>query len=44
MSPRTLDSLMHNEAEANPAHLGESVTHGALTHSSTLSHVELDKY
>lgn len=23
MSPRTLDSLMHNEAEANPGHLGE---------------------
>ena len=22
MSPRTLDSLMHNEAEANPGHLG----------------------
>ena len=24
MSPRTLDSLMHNEVEANPSHLGES--------------------
>lgn len=27
MSPRTLDSLMHNEAEANPGHLGESQTY-----------------
>lgn len=33
MSPRTLDSLMHNEAEANQGHLGESLTQKyAYTH------------
>lgn len=31
MSPRTLDSLMHNEAEANPGHLGERLAPKAAT-------------
>lgn len=33
MSPRTLDSLMHNEPEANSGHLGESAL---LNHSLAL--------